>query len=220
MTKDKAEEKARQFLQEAYQVNGNDEVDVFYERWASDYDYQMEAGLGYQSPQKVARLLGDHSQSAARVLDIGCGTGLAAKSLFDSGYVNIDGIDLSVAMLNVARERNIYTNLMQLDLLQPLPLEDNSYSALMCAGTFTHGHVDATPMAELSRILAPNGVFAFTVHRDLWVEKGFEESLAELQSAGLLTEVQRELDSYFFDGSDEGWFCLYRKLSKTPVNTA
>jgi len=220
MSEDPAEKKARQFLQEAYQVNGNDEVDVFYDRWASDYDDQMQAGLGYQSPQKVARLLGEYSQPTTRVLDIGCGTGLAAKSLFDLGYVNIDGIDLSKAMIDVARERNIYTHLMQMDLLQPLPLEDNSYPALMCAGTFTHGHVDATPMHELSRILAPDGVFAFTVHRDLWVEKGFEESLAELQSAGLLTEVQRKLDSYFIDGSDAGWFCLYRKSSNAPANSA
>jgi len=211
MSDDRQETKAKQFLQEAYQVDGNDEIDVFYDRWARDYDDQMEAGLGYQSPEKVARLLASYCHPTARVLDIGCGTGLAAKWLFEMGYNNIDGIDLSEAMIEVARERKIYTNLLQMDLLQPLPLETESYSALMCTGTFTHGHVDATPLTELSRILAPDGVFAFTVHRDLWVEQGFEEKLNELQQAGQFCEVQRKEGSYFSDGPEEGWFCIYRK---------
>ena len=213
MSDDGKTKKAKQFLQEAYQVDGNDEIDVFYDRWATDYDDQMETGLGYQSPEKVARLLGAYCQPTARVLDIGCGTGLAAKWLYDMGYNNIDGIDLSEAMLEVAREREIYTNLLQMDLLQPLPLETDSYSALMCTGTFTHGHVDATPLAELSRILAPDGVFAFTVHRDLWVEQGFEQKLAELHETGRLCEVQRQSGSYFSEGPDEGWFCIYRRPS-------
>ena len=215
MSNDREETKARQFLQQAYQVNGNDEIDVFYDRWATDYDDQMETGLGYQSPQKVASLLSGHCQPTTRVLDVGCGTGLAAKWLYEMGYTNIDGIDLSVAMIEVARERDIYSNLFQMDLLQPLPLENESYGALMCTGTFTHGHVDATPLTELSRILSPGGVFAFTVHRDLWLEQGFEEKLAELHQAGRLCEVQRKPGSYFSEGPEEGWFCIYRKPPST-----
>ena len=46
------------------------------------------------------------------ILDIGCGTGLLARRLFQKGIIAlIDGVDLSPEMLQEAHRRNIYSNL-------------------------------------------------------------------------------------------------------------
>ena len=44
----------------------------------------------------------------ASILDLGCGTGLVGEHLHRHGYTNIDGLDLSPELLQVAQAKGIY----------------------------------------------------------------------------------------------------------------
>jgi len=60
----------------------------------------------------------------------------------------IDGIDLSAAMLEVARKTGVYRDLAQADMNRPINQADSTYDTVLCVGTFTLGHVRPGPCLE------------------------------------------------------------------------
>jgi predicted TPR repeat methyltransferase len=214
MTADEPSLKApSDFVDEAYHLENEHEMVDFYRKWAADYDHQMLDKLGYTAPGTIAAILGEHlPDTQASILDIGCGTGLTCRLLAERGFSKLDGIDLSVDMLGVARERGIYRELLQGDVNQPLALETASYDGAISSGTFTHGHVGPQPLDEIFRVLKPGGILACTVHQDLWQSMGFEAKFAALLKQGSASLVKQKLDSYYRDKPVEGWFCVYRKI--------
>lgn len=203
-----------EFVDQAYHLDGADaEATVeFYRKWAADYDHQMLDLLGYISAFSIAGILGEHlPDREAAILDVGCGTGLTCRVLAERGYTRLDGIDLSAEMIEVARERGIYRNLLQADINLPLSLESESYDGVISSGTFTHGHVGPEPLRELFRVLKPGGLLACTVHLDLWQPMGFEDTFADLADQGIATRISAEPGSFYKDKPAEGLFCVYRK---------
>lgn len=205
--------KTDDFVQQAYHLESTDEMVDFYRKWAADYDRQMLDQRGYTAPSSIAKILSEQlSDTRASVLDVGCGTGLTCRLLAESGFSQLDGIDLSQEMIEVARERGIYRNLLQGDVNQPLQLETASYDGVVSSGTFTHGHVGPGPLDEIFRVLKPGGILACTVHQDLWQSMGFEDRFAALVDQGIASLISLELGSYYRDKPLEGWFCVYRKI--------
>ena len=43
-----------------------------------------------------------------KILDAGAGTGIIGEMLVQRGYRNIDALDISEEMLNLAKQRNVY----------------------------------------------------------------------------------------------------------------
>lgn len=199
------------FLNEAYHLPDDAAKLEFYRKWAADYDRQM-LELGYVSPTQVAQLLVEQlADTAADIIDIGCGTGLTCSLLAEQGYRNLYGIDYSADMLRVAGTRAIYRGLTLADLNQPLAFADHSFEAAISSGTFTHGHVGAEPMEEIFRILKPGGLLACTVHQELWQSKGFADKFDSLQQSGIASCLSLREGKFFDQGPVEGWFCLYQK---------
>ena len=199
------------FVDAAYHLEGEGMED-FYRRWAADYDHEMLDKLGYTSPSSIAGFLIEHlPDTHAEILDLGCGTGLTCRLLAEKGYDRLDGIDISREMLQVARERGIYRDLLAGDLNESLDRESRSYDGVISSGTFTHGHVGPEPLDEVFRILRPGGILACTVHMDLWETKGFKARFADLENDGVASLVDRTEGAYYRDGPIEGWFCVYRK---------
>ncbi len=65
------------------------------------------------------------------ILDIGCGTGLLARRLFQKGIAaSIDGIDLSPEMLQEAHKRNIYSNLFSANAISHLTESSKLYDII------------------------------------------------------------------------------------------
>lgn len=200
-----------QFVSDAYSLNDKESIMSFYRKWADEYDHQMQSE-GYCSPQGIADLLRQHIlHTDLEVLDAGCGTGLTGLHLANSGITALDGLDLSGEMIKVARSRDIYRRLIVADLNQPLPLEDNSYDAVVSSGTFTHGHVGPEPLGEIFRVLRAGGLLACTVHFDLWHNKGFDAVFASLMSQGVIKCVALREGPYYANQDAEGWFCVYQK---------
>jgi predicted TPR repeat methyltransferase len=172
----------------------------------------MLDGLGYASPRLLVEAFVMHAgpASVATVLDLGCGTGLVGAELAAHGYRMIDGVDLSPAMLQVAARRGIYRRLIEADLTRSLPLADAQYTAAVCAGTFTSGHVDASCLDEVMRVIETGGVLACTVHHAVWEPLGFAAAFERFTVAGMLDEIEVRNTPYYDGTDDDGRICIYR----------
>lgn len=105
------------------------------------------------------------------VLDIGCGAGRITFGLYDEGYRDITGYDLSTTMIGaarrIARERGLPVSFRIGDAAS-LPYADASFDGavfssqgLMCIpGRERRLRV----MREVRRVLRPGGHFLFTTH--------------------------------------------------------
>ena len=187
-----------QLLKRAYGLKDSDEARALYRDWAESYDATMLDGLAYLTPSRTAAMLARHlADKGAKILDVGCGTGLAGAELSRLGYTNIDALDYSPEMLAVAGKRGVYGALIEADLTDPLAIETASYDALICTGTFTHAHVDAACLDELLRILAPGGYFACTIHNDVWQPMGFAKKVGALMADGVLKVCEENQGVYF-----------------------
>lgn len=104
-----------------------------------------------------------------KILDVGCGPGsitLGLAALTPAGTVL--GVDLSEDILAGARELALAVGLtnvkfQQADLLAGLPFSDNSFDIVYTSQVFPHlasRDFKLKALAELRRILKPNGIFA------------------------------------------------------------
>ena len=98
------------FLNQAYGISTLDSRDL-YTAWSDSYDKEVHEN-GYVTPLRVAEALDRHVlDKNTTVLDYGCGTGLSGQALLNVGFQAVDGVDVTAAMVDLAREKGIYRNL-------------------------------------------------------------------------------------------------------------
>ena len=135
-----------------------------FDQFSADYDARMRGQLRYQAPEilrDLARLVMPGGQDLV-ALDLGCGTGLAAKAFVDLVSA-IDGIDLSPAMVAKARARRLYRNLAVADIETVLSEGGADYDLILAADTLVYlGDLTAT-FEGVARRLKPHGFFLFTI---------------------------------------------------------
>ncbi len=213
---DAEERKSKAFLKDAYSLESAADTLAFYDRWAEEYDVQLERGLRYVAPALLTEALARHQpEGHDPVLDIGCGTGLTGCCLHEAGFPTIDGLDFSGAMLVKAGEKGVYRKLFEADLNLALPFDDGAYAAAISTGTFTLGHVGPEPIDEVLRVLRPDAYFACTVHDAIWDSKGFSSKFAGLEKSGAIRTVEEKMGSFFEGGEPTARYCVFRKSGET-----
>lgn len=175
----------------------------------------MIEGLGYLSPSKAAHLFASTViDKNAQILDVGTGTGLVGMELSQRGYTNIDGLDYSAPMLEEARKKNVYQNLIIADLNTRLKIDSEKYEALICIGTFTHGHVGADCLDELFRILKTGGHFITIIRTDYWESAGFAAKISQYTLARQIKTIFKQQDSNYKNSMHpESWFIAWEKCA-------
>jgi SAM-dependent methyltransferase len=125
-----------------------------YERWAGTYEDTVENAMDLALLERVSV---DWSGIGA-VADLGCGTGRTGAWLKAHGVGEIDGIDLSPAMLEAARARGVYRSLREGDVGQT-GLDGGTYDLVICCLVDEH-LADLAPLyAEAARLVCPGGRF-------------------------------------------------------------
>ena len=138
-------------------------VRALFDQYAPRFDAAL-AGLDYRAPQ----LLFDAVMAAgprhfARALDLGCGTGLAARA-FRRHVDAMHGVDLSPGMIAQAEQTGLYGSLAVDDMLAFLQRQSDASADLVIAADALVYLADLAPLVrEVGRALAPGGVFGFTV---------------------------------------------------------
>jgi SAM-dependent methyltransferase len=201
-------------LDEAYQINGPQDARRMYGDWAPTYDESFGAAWGYIAPREIATILAGEIGPEAEILDIGAGTGLVAEHL--RGRV-VDALDITPEMLEIARPKGFYRQLILGDLTTALPIPDASYDAIISCGTFTHGHVGPECFPELLRITRPGAVFACGTIGPVLDGAGFGSALARLVAHRKITPVAWR-DIPIYEGAvhphkdDRGLVMVFRKV--------
>jgi ubiquinone/menaquinone biosynthesis C-methylase UbiE len=203
---------ATQLLERAYALSGSEDAQRLYRDWASTYDQHLEQDLHYIAPGMIADVLAEAlPDRAARILDVGCGTGLVGEYLAGHGFRTIDGLDFSPEMLTRAGDKGCYMRLVEGDLNSVLEISSRTYEGVISCGTFTHGHVHANALDEILRVLKRSGLLACTVHRDIWKPAGFETKFASLVEDGSVVFEQQKMDPYYEGSPADAHYCLIRK---------
>ena len=179
-----------------------------YRDWAKKYDYDNDHVLGTVSQPKSVNLLSTRlKDKTAKIIDVGCGTGLVGEKLKAKDFIYFDGLDISKDMLSIAKSRG-YRNLFLGSLNKQLPVLDDAYDAAMCIGVFTHGHVSSDGFNELCRIVKPGGYVCFTINEGVFEEYGFKEMIAEFQLNKVWEVISLYKDDYMTLENVKGYYCL------------
>jgi ubiquinone/menaquinone biosynthesis C-methylase UbiE len=96
----------------------------------------------------------------ARILDVACGTGWHLAQLGRGGDLAV-GIDISAAMLKVARHRLPDAPLVLADARQ-LPFVADRFDIVLCARVFSHLAHTACAVAQIARVAAPGAMIILT----------------------------------------------------------
>ena len=92
-----------------------------------------------------------------KILDAGAGTGIIGEMLVKQGYTNIDGLDISQKMLDIAEKKNVYKRLICAPL-SDIPVEQiqtAEYDVTLCAGTIVYGQAKPAALDECIRHVRP-----------------------------------------------------------------
>lgn len=110
--------------------------------------------------------------SNTRLLDVGCGAGMAMKLAAELG-ADVAGIDASAGLLEIARDRLPSARLEHGDL-EILPFDDNSFDVVTGFNSFQFAANPVAALQEARRVTEPGGkVFIMT-----WGEPGSMEATA------------------------------------------
>ena len=144
----------------------DDCVRAEFEHFAANFEGTL-ARLEYQAPrlvaEEVARLLGNEEPRLA-VLDAGCGTGLCGPYLRPRAAFMI-GVDLSSAMIELARKRSLYDALVVEELTAYLRRHERTSDLIVSADTLVYFGDLGDVVAAAAKTLRPHGVLVFTVER-------------------------------------------------------
>ena len=178
----------RDVLDQVYTAKTEDDLIAAYDVWAESYDQDL-VSFGYKVPAIVSGYFGRYvDRTETPILDAGAGTGLISEGLAYIGYGGITAIDLSAGMLKVAAGKGIYDRTIQMRLGDPLDFETGQFAAVVCAGTFTAGHVGADAFDELIRVTRSRGYVIFSIRVDSGHGDPYIARQEELERSGTWTK--------------------------------
>lgn len=135
-----------------------------FDRFAPAFDNNLH-GLGYRAPELVASALGQGvgtAKAALDVLDAGCGTGLCGP-LLQPFCRSLAGVDLSPRMIDFARERGGYDELVVGELCAFMGSRPYAFDAVVSADTLVYFGALEEALRTAHLTLRAGGLFVFTV---------------------------------------------------------
>ena len=193
-------------------MTAGDDAHEVYEAWAPSYEADLVGGYGYTAHRiAAAAMAAARPDRAASILDIGCGTGLVAVELAARGFTTIDGLDASPRMLERARAKGVYRNLIEGDLRRPDVVDSGRYDAAIAVGVFGGGHVGPEDLECFARPVRPGGAIVLYANGIPWVADDYPAHLRRLEESGVWT-VQRTEESNYMDRIERpGWLVVARR---------
>uniref|UniRef100_A0A7S3JFS8 Methyltransferase type 11 domain-containing protein n=1 Tax=Euplotes harpa TaxID=151035 RepID=A0A7S3JFS8_9SPIT len=103
------------------------------------------------------------------------------------GYTNIVGLDASPEMLEEAKAKDAYVELVERFLCIPEGIPDslkNRFEGVTAAGVLFLGYMGAEVFDEMLEMLKPGGYASFTSREDLHIKMGYHDKIEKLVEEG------------------------------------
>ncbi|HVE43577.1 MAG TPA: tetratricopeptide repeat protein [Gammaproteobacteria bacterium] len=199
---------------------------ALFDSYADHYDTHLRKELHYRVPEEMYAILQKQMPCEGMqktILDLGCGTGLCGE-VFKSIAKTLCGVDLSEKMLQIAADKNIYTELVLGQVLSFLCDKQAAYDIVLAADVLVYEGDLSAIFAAVANALLPEGLFIFntemTNEKDYIVmdsgrfahRKAYIEALTVNHGFSVLQ--YREIDLRVQDGFPvEGHLYLLQKRS-------
>lgn len=155
-------------------------VEEGYERWARTYDESPNPLLALEE-RHLTGILPDLTGS--NVLDLGCGTGRWLARLMARGACSVIGIDLSAAMLSVARRRvALCERLVRADGLH-LPFRASAFDFVLFSFALNHIKDLQAIARELGRVIKLQGRLLISEMHPEACARGWRPGFRDIRSA-------------------------------------
>ena len=138
-----------------------------FNQYAERFDRHLIGELAYQTPHILATQLADYmpKSSFRFALDLGCGTGLAAKACQHLAQ-HFTGVDLSEGMLAQAKKTGLYQHLICTEVIAYLERTETEPVDLILAADVLPYFGDCSRLLQaISNRLAPKGILALSYER-------------------------------------------------------
>ncbi len=126
---------------------------------ANEFEHKLVDVLGYRLPFELTRYLDDVLQTPTPldVLDLGCGTGLCGQAIKPWAH-RLHGVDVSPRMMELARARDVYDMLHEMELVEFLArCQDSEWDIVLAADVLVYlGALEAL-FGQARRVLRPGG---------------------------------------------------------------
>ena len=192
-------------------------VQIIFDNFAASFESKL-AHLQYRAPALVHMMLEGSGRTPARdmdVLDAGCGTGLCGPLV--APYARrLSGVDLSAGMLEQARSKEIYDDLVQGELSRFLQDRPGAFDLIVSADTLVYFGGLEEVVAAARAALRPGGLFVFTLEELVVDDEGLEH---QLEPHGRYAHAQRYAEAVLH-GSGFGTDIVHAELrmeSGSPV---
>ena len=170
----------KQYLKEAYDLEGPEATKRLYKKWAQSYDQEVTAN-GYTSPLRTAQaLVACGAKLDEPILDIGCGSGLSGLFLKDHGFTQLHGSDFSQEMLDLAKEKQVYKELHLADLTEPFGFVSEAFDTVTAIGVMAPGHAQPDLINTALKLMNVGGLFGFSLNDHTLSNRGYLETVERL----------------------------------------
>ncbi|RUT35215.1 methyltransferase domain-containing protein [Arsenicitalea aurantiaca] len=143
-------------------------VEALFDQYAPGFEAALLQKLDYKVPEMLARLVLEEARRRsagqfAEALDLGCGTGLMGEWL-RRHVSHLSGVDLSAGMVAEAGRKGIYDRLTAGEMGAFLAgIAPASADLVTAADVFVYSGALEPVFAGVARVLAPGGLFAFSI---------------------------------------------------------
>jgi ubiquinone/menaquinone biosynthesis C-methylase UbiE len=162
---------------DALDLGGNAKNEIYSNRFSRDFLYKESKDLDnrvasyhnfFHTDKECKSAVEEmiESKAAGKKLDIGCGLGIPLYPIGPNicENDNIIGLDLSIALLKEADQKNRLNNLLILANAQSLPFLDSSFDLVLGRHMLYHVSDINAVCKEAHRVLKKNGFFVATTN--------------------------------------------------------